>query len=137
VAGGVGEAADLAVLGDHVADRVVDQVDQPVRTAGAGAGHVAHPDLDVLAARLLAQAVDHVLGLLDAVDPDARLGQRQGDPAGADGELQRVPADGQAGQERDRLRLVAAGVGGVVTPGFLVAEAGPGVETVHLMRPLR
>jgi hypothetical protein len=52
-------------------------------------------------------------------------------------DLQRVPAGGQAGQERDRLRLVAAGVGGVVTPGFLVAEAGPGVETVHLMRPLR
>ena len=62
VAGGVGEAADLAVLGDHVADRVVHQVDQPVRAAGADAGHVAHPDLDVLAAGLLPQAVDHVPG---------------------------------------------------------------------------
>ena len=59
------------------AERVaVDQVDQPIRQSGARRGHVADHHVQRLATGLLAQPVDHVLGLLDSVDPHARAHER-------------------------------------------------------------
>ena len=72
------------------------------------AGHVTHRHLDLVAARLLAHPVDHVLRQLDAVHTHAGLHERQGDTTGAHGELQRVPPAGEPREERDRLLLVTS-----------------------------
>jgi hypothetical protein len=80
---------------------------------GSDAGHVADRYLDGVASRLLAQPVDHVLGLLDAVHADARLPERQGDPPGAHGELHvsnilaklNVASRGEAAAVAHRLHL--------------------------------
>src|SRR5262249_19335153 len=94
VAGGVLEAADLVVLGEQVADGVVDEVDQPVAPPGGGPGHVAGCHLDGVAAGLFAHPVYHVRGQLDAVHAHARSGERQGDAAGTHRELQYVTPAG-------------------------------------------
>jgi hypothetical protein len=130
VAGGVLEAADLVVLAEQVPDGVVDEVDEPVGASGGGAGHVADGDLHGVASWLLAQPVDHSLGLLDAVHADAGFPERQGDPPGAHGELQRVPPAGEPGEERDGLLLISPGAG-VVALGDLVSEALLGVKAQH------
>ena len=82
VPGGVLEAADLVVLGEQVPDGVEHQVDQPIGVTGGGRGHVAHGHLHLVAARLLAHPVDHVLGQLDAIHAHAGRPQRQGDAPG-------------------------------------------------------
>jgi hypothetical protein len=59
-----------------------------------------------------------------------RLAERESDPAGAHRELQSVAAVGQLGEERDGVPFVAAGLG-VVTLGYLISEALPGIEPFH------
>jgi hypothetical protein len=65
------------------------------------------------------------------VDLDARVLERQYDPAGADREFERLALTGELGEKRRRFLLVATGLGGVVALGRLVAEAYPGVEAFH------
>ena len=60
-AGGVLEAPDLVVLGEHVADRVEHEVGEPVGPPGAYLRHVAHGHLNPFSTRLLAHPVNHVL----------------------------------------------------------------------------
>ena len=132
VFGGVLEASDLVVLREQIADRVEDQVDEAVPPSGADAGHVADGHLDVRAARLVAHAVDHVLGDLDAVHAHAGCGQRYGDTAGPNGELQRISPAGELGEEGDGLFLVAADGNGVVTLRLLVSETCRRVKTLHV-----
>ena len=106
MAGAVLEAPHLVVLGEQVADGVIHQVDEAVGASGGDAGHVTDRHLEDVAAWLLPHPLDHVRRLLDAVHADARPGQRQGDPAGAQGELQRVALarePGQAAVERSSI----------------------------------
>src|SRR6266545_6220327 len=121
-----GEAADALSALD---------ADQPVAASGNDAGHVAHGHLDVVAVRLLTHPVDHVLRQLDAVHAHACSHQRQGDTTGTHGELQRVSLTGELGEERDGLLLVASSVDRVVALGLLIAEARPGIETLHVIFP--
>jgi hypothetical protein len=85
--------------------------------SGSDAGHVAHGHLDVVAVRLLAHPVNHVLRQLDAVHAHARFQERQGDTTGTHGELQRVSPTGELGEERDGLLLVASSVD-TLQPGY-------------------
>jgi hypothetical protein len=128
-----GSHPDLVVLGEQIADGVVDEVDQPVGASGRDAGHVAHGHLEVVAVRLLAHPVNHVLRQLDAVHAHARLHERQGDTTGTHGELQRVSLTGELGEERDGLLLVASSVDGVVALRLVISEARPGVEALQVI----
>jgi hypothetical protein len=55
------KAPNLVVLSEQVADRVVDEIQQPVPTSGADTGRVTDDHADLVAARFLAHPVDHVL----------------------------------------------------------------------------
>src|SRR5262249_10126112 len=132
--GGVLEAADLVVLGEQIADRVVDEVDQAVAAAGTGAGHVADDYIDGGAAGLFTHPVHHVLGQFNAVHAHAGPGERQGDPACAHGELERVASLGLPAEEGDGFIFVSAQAG-VVSLRNLVSEACSGVEAFHVDVP--
>ena len=96
--GGVREARDLSLLRRQVEDRVEDDVDERERPVDLRRRHVADRDLDLV--RLLPQLRDHVRREVDARDPNAACGERHGDPAGADRELER-PATGEGLEEVD------------------------------------
>jgi len=130
VAGGVLEAANLVVLRQQIADRVVDQVDQPVGAPGTDARHVTHGDLDRVPVRLLAHPVNHVCRQLDAVDAHPGGPERQRDAASAHRELERVALAGEPGEKCDGLVLVASRLG-VVALRHVKAEARSGVEALH------
>lgn len=96
------------MLGEQVADRVVDQVDETLLAPHACLGHVADDHPHVLTVGFLAHAVDHVPGLLDALGVDAGALEWQGDAAGADRELRRITPAGEPREKRDGLLLVSA-----------------------------
>jgi hypothetical protein len=77
------EAADLVVLRKQIADRVLDQVDQPVGAPGRDARHVTQGDLDGIPIRLLAHSGNHVRDNLMPVHVLAGSHQWERDPAGA------------------------------------------------------
>src|SRR4029453_6750995 len=89
VRGGVLEARNLCVLRDEVEDRVEHEVHDRELAVDAGGGEVTDRDLDIRRGGLLAQAGDHVHGVVDPDDGNAALGEGNGDPAGADPELER------------------------------------------------
>jgi hypothetical protein len=101
VGGHVLEAGDLLVLGRQVPDGVEDQVGDREPALDGGGGEVADGHADPLGPWLGPQPRHHGLRQVDAVHADAASGQGQGDPAGADAELQGGPLSGQAGQELD------------------------------------
>jgi hypothetical protein len=120
VGGGVAEAGDLRVLRDQVVDRVVDEVGDGERPVDAGRGEVADRDADRATAGLGPQPGHHGLGQVDAVHRNAALGQRQGDAAGADPELEGGAVARQPGEyvhdRRDGGRVEHV-VGGIVVAG--------------------
>ena len=99
--GGVLEARHLAVLRDQVEDRVEHEVDERELAVDARGRHVPDDGLDPVGAGLLAQAIQHRLRVVHAGDPDS-FGERQRDPAGPDGELQRGAVAGELGERVHR-----------------------------------
>jgi hypothetical protein len=97
--GDVAEAGDLRFLRGEVVDGVVHQVGHREGAVDLGRGHVADGYRDSLAA----EPGHHRPGQLDAVHRHTALRQRQPDPAGTDGELQRAAASRQLGEQADRL----------------------------------
>jgi hypothetical protein len=94
------------------ADRQIHEVEGAAQPNRA---HVTRQRGDPLPSGLFAQPGEHVLGDVDAGDGGARLGERDGEPAGAHPELQRRALVAEGGQEVDgcRRRVVHRG-GGVV-----------------------
>jgi len=82
------EHRDLAVLRHDVVDRVEDDVGERELAVDARVRHVADRDRDRVG--LLPQLRDHVGGEVDSRDPNAASRERDGDPAGADRELERA-----------------------------------------------
>ena len=122
VVGDGAQAAALVLDVDEVEERVVRHErrgEAPV--AERRVGHVAEDRLDALAARLGAEALQHGRGGVDPGDLDPRLGEGDGEPAGADAELEDRPA---AGQLDEGLHA-----------GVDVAEVGVPV-VVHVGEPL-
>jgi len=64
-------------------------------------GEVADGCLDLRGVRFFAQARDHRLGKIDPVNPHPAARKGQGDPAGADAELERRAAAGEIGKKAD------------------------------------
>ncbi len=128
----VGHALEAAALRVAVAEgeeRAVDDADQREATVDGHVGEVADRDRDAVAARLGPELRDHRLAGVDPGDRDAAFGERQGEPPGPDGELERGAGSGQVRQERDR----GVGVGRVrrqlvVDVGDAIAVGG-GVVT--------
>ena len=129
VGGGVGEHGDVLVLRGDVHDRVQHDVDEREHAGDPGRRHVADrhrrwPSAPGLARQLLG----HVRRQLDAAAPATPAGaQRQGDTAGADGQLERRAFAGQLGEQVDgrvehrriehRRRTGVVGLGDVAAPG--------------------
>ena len=133
VAGGVGEAGHLRVLGREVRDRAEDEVDHVEDARRTLRGHVAehHGDAGRITAGLGAQPRHHRHGELDARDDHPARGQRQGHPPGADRQLQGAPARlRQGGQQVDRV------LGGRIAP-VVVGRRDLLVEVVLRARPGR
>lgn len=108
----------------HVAGRVAE--DHGV-VAGHEAAEVGHHALDEEVAAVLGpQDLDHRLGEVDARHPHAAGGEGEGDPAGADGELEGGAVAGQVGEQvhgrPEHLRFVHGGGRGVVAGGDLRTE---------------
>ncbi len=130
VRGRVLEARDLRVLRGQVHDRVEDEVGDREASLDRRRREVADRDADRLGARLGLQPRDHRLREVDAADADATLRERQGDPAGADPELERRAVTCEPGDEIDD-RVDCAGlrhlVVRVVVPSCdVLAEVVPG-----------
>src|SRR6185312_8214322 len=102
---GVREHGDLPVLRRDVVDRVEDDVGERERPIDSRCRHVADLDRDLV--RLLPQLRDHVGREVDACNPDAPLGERYGDPAGADRELERSIVGEWHEEVDDRLDQLA------------------------------
>ncbi|HZT65229.1 MAG TPA: hypothetical protein VFA11_05525 [Acidimicrobiales bacterium] len=113
VVGGVLEGGDLAVLGRQVGDRVAHQVNEVEVAAHPGGREIAEAHLDVCPLGVLPCSVRHGLGQLDPVHPEPAPGERDGQPARSDPELEGRPASGEAGEEIHRgfddLRSVQVG----------------------------
>ncbi len=108
--GGVGEAGDLRVLGDEIADRVVDEVDERVPSGYMRRRHVADRHRDV--GGLLPEALGHRLRELDARDRDSALVQGDRDPPGPDRELDGAsPAAASARKAVVAVRSAGANIG--------------------------
>jgi hypothetical protein len=101
VGGGAAEAVDLGGLGGEVHEGVEDQVDEGERAVEAGGGEVTDGHGNVGAAGLGPQAGDHGAGHVDAVHGHAAAGEGQGDPPGADGQLEGGAVAGELGQQVD------------------------------------
>jgi hypothetical protein len=130
VLGRVLEAEDLGVLGEEVVEGVEHEVDEPVAAGQRHRRHVAARDGYCFRAGLGSQPVDHRRGLLDPVDGESRRGQRKGDAARADRELEGGPSGSQVLEEGDGLGLVAPRTL-IVGARYVRAEAGHRVETAH------
>ena len=131
VLGHVVEAADLVVLGEQVEEGVEHDVDQPVATGDGDRGEVTDGDIELVAAGLGPEAVDHRRRQVDAVDPYAGGGQGQADPPGANGQFEDRSVPGEVGEERDRLRLVAADLFLVVDGRGVLTEAHDRLVVLH------
>src|SRR5438552_278216 len=97
----VGDALDAASLGVRVEEReerVVDDKDQREAAVDAEVGEVADRDRDLSATRLRPQPRHHRRAGVDPADRDALAREREGEPAGADAELERRPTFGQIGE---------------------------------------
>jgi hypothetical protein len=99
VPGGVAEALHLLVLRAQVADAVVHDVHER-EPAGNGRGrHVPDDDRQLVRGDLPSQPVDHRPRQLDPGHGDTPGCERDGDPTGADRELQRGAGARQSGEE--------------------------------------
>ena len=96
--GGVCEAGDLLILGGEVADGVEDEVDEPEASRKVGCGHVADRHADALAAGLGPEPGRLWRWTSRFRAPSRRGCEREGHPAGTDGELQRRSVPGQLRQ---------------------------------------
>lgn len=112
---GVLEAGHLLVLRREVHDRVRDHVGDGEPALDSGRGEVADCHVNLLRTRFRTQPRDHRLGKVDPVNAYTTLRERQGDPAGADAELERRTAAGEIGKERHD-RVDHSGVGQVRVP---------------------
>jgi hypothetical protein len=99
VRGHVLEARDLRVLGRQVHDRVEDEVGDRERPVDPRRRKVADRDGNLRTAGLGAKPRHHRLRQVDPVHLDAATGERQGNPARADTELERGAAVGEPGKE--------------------------------------
>lgn len=130
VPGSVGEAANLAVLGQQVVDGVVDQIDEWVPARQRHARHVANRHAHCLTPRLFPQPLEHGLGQLDAIDADTARRERQCNTPGADGELECGSFPGVGHQEFDGFCFVAPQVV-VVAPRDIGTKTGCRIEAIH------
>jgi hypothetical protein len=94
---------------------------------------------DPLGARLGPELGEHVRGQVDPLHPDTAPAERDGDPPGADAELEGGPVPGQAGQEVhhrvDRRRLEQLRPPGLVALGDPLVEVVRGHGRQHPRRP--
>jgi hypothetical protein len=104
----VAEGLHLRVLGRQREYRVRGQHHQREVAVEVGVGEVADAQRHRGAAGLVAQLVEHLRGAVDPGHREAEPRQRQGQPSGADTELQYRPAVGELGQQRHG----GVGVGG-------------------------
>jgi hypothetical protein len=98
---GVLEAADLLVLAREIGDRVPDEEGEAERRRYLDRGEVADRQPERCRAGLRLELRDHRRREIDPVHGDPAPAERQGDPAGADAELERPAVTGQPGQEFD------------------------------------
>ena len=106
VLGDAREALHLLLLGGEHEEGVEHDEDQLERAVDSKVGEVADGHRNGVAARLGAQLRHHRLGGFDPVHVDALRGQGQGDPAGADAQLQSAAV---ARQPRQYLHGAGAG----------------------------
>lgn len=99
VLGNVPEARDLGRLGREVHDRVEDEIGEAEGAVSPGGREVADRDPDTRLCRLGAQAGNHRLREVDAVDGNATSRERQRDPPRADTELKGASVPGELGEE--------------------------------------
>src|SRR5439155_19878316 len=103
-----GEAPYLSLLREQREDRVEHDVDEVEPPLHGDALEVAHRHWDPAPARLPAEPGHHLLRGVDAVDPDALLGQGKSHPARPDAELQGAAAADDPEQERHGFDRVAS-----------------------------
>jgi hypothetical protein len=101
MSGGVLEARHLSVLGEQVHDRVEHDVDDTERAVDPGRRHVTAREGDAVTTGPAAQRVQHRPREVDATDRHASLGERDGDPAGPDPELERRSSGRELGEQVD------------------------------------
>ena len=130
VLGDVREAPQLVVLGEQPEQRVEGDEDEREPALDPDVGEVAHRHGDAGAAGLLAQLSHHRLRGIDAVDIQTAGCQGQGEPAGADRELEHGAVAGERGDALDRGLGVQPRVEAVVDVGDPVA-VGLGAVLVH------
>ena len=132
------EAPRLGGLGGEVEERVEghEHHGEPGgrRRSSVELGHVADGHADRVAAGLGPQPVDHRRRRVDAVDLEAPLGQREGEAAGPDAELEHRPAAGLRHQRATRSAQASTSVSVAVPVVVDVGEAvavGAGVVALH------
>lgn len=127
------------------------QVDEGRIVSHHAGGHVGHRDRDPLGAGLGPKQVEHGRGQIDPPHHHPLPpGQGQGDPAGADGELDHRPATtgrSQVDQGVNRRGVKAIGVDGVVARGDdrIEVDVGPvsgfaqfgGPDPCHIITAVR